>query len=184
MLNISYRNCSLTLESRNKKPWRFWALPTLNKIRDDVKRLIVEKNFPLNTMRALWRINIEAAEAGDIYLKTGCRGYWNKKTHRAVSEVEYRILTKTALWGQDQDVVPAVDAYLEELIDVIFFIVNSTHEVAPKADLDKVFRKKLAYNFTRPKQYGISPVISISTAREEGRHEFNHPEGCWCGSVH
>ncbi len=155
-------------------------MPTLNKIRDDVNRLIVEKNFPLNTMRALWRITIEAAEAGDIYLKTGCMGYWNKETHKPVSDKEYELLKLTA-YGVPVDgsgrpkVVSAIDAFLEELIDVIFFIVNSTHEVAPHANLDAVFDEKLAFNFRRPKRYGVASVTNLPT-QGEGSANFRESD--------
>ncbi len=150
-------------------------MPTLNKIRDEVRRLIKEKNFPLNTERALWRGMIEFGEASDIYLKTACKGYWNKKTHKPVSEEE--ITRGAALNG---DVVLAVDAYIEELVDVVHFIVNATHEPAPNVDLDKAFNKKLAYNFTRPKQYGISDQIKAEVnltvmPDAESVHELGAP---------
>jgi len=143
-------------------------MPTLNEIRDQVRELIRVKEFPLNTQRALWRGMIEFGEASDIYLKTGLEGYWNKKTHKAVSLEDIRNGIGRNGTGLDPDIVPAHDAYLEELIDVIFFVVNATHLECALADLDKVFDDKLAYNFTRPKQYGISKLIKAEVKDKTG----------------
>jgi hypothetical protein len=133
-------------------------MPTLNDIRDKVRVLIQEKGWPLNTERALWRICIEAGEASDIYLKTGLKGYVSKKTHKPLTDEE-------AFYTPASEKVLAKDAFLEELIDVVFFIVNSTHVECADADLDKVFNDKLAYNFTRPKLYGVSDKIKAEAAQ-------------------
>jgi NTP pyrophosphatase (non-canonical NTP hydrolase) len=43
---------------------------------------------------------------------------------------------------------------VEELIDVIFYVLDATRLIAPDADLDEVFEKKWAKNMTRPHRYG------------------------------
>lgn len=43
---------------------------------------------------------------------------------------------------------------IEELIDVIFYVVDASRLVAPDADLDEVFEKKWAKNMDRPFRYG------------------------------
>jgi len=43
---------------------------------------------------------------------------------------------------------------IEELIDVIFYVLDASRLIAPNADLDVAFEKKLAKNFTRPHRYG------------------------------
>lgn len=43
---------------------------------------------------------------------------------------------------------------IEELVDVIFYVLDSARLIDPRANLDEVFEKKLAKNFGRPRQYG------------------------------
>jgi NTP pyrophosphatase (non-canonical NTP hydrolase) len=43
---------------------------------------------------------------------------------------------------------------IEELIDVIFYVLDAARLIDPKADLDSVFDRKLAKNFDRPHRYG------------------------------
>lgn len=43
---------------------------------------------------------------------------------------------------------------IEELIDVIFYVLDASRLIDPKADLDDVFEKKLAKNMERPHRYG------------------------------
>lgn len=43
---------------------------------------------------------------------------------------------------------------IEELIDVIFYVLDASRLIAPTANLDEVFERKLAKNFTRPHRYG------------------------------
>ncbi len=42
----------------------------------------------------------------------------------------------------------------EELIDVIFYILDASRLACPHMDMDEVFAKKLAKNLGRPYQYG------------------------------
>jgi len=43
---------------------------------------------------------------------------------------------------------------IEELIDVIFYVLDASRLIAPEADLDEVFEKKWAKNMNRGYQYG------------------------------
>lgn len=42
----------------------------------------------------------------------------------------------------------------EELIDVIFYVLDTSRLACPNMDMDEVFVKKLAKNLGRPYQYG------------------------------
>ena len=42
----------------------------------------------------------------------------------------------------------------EELIDVIFYILDASRLACPTVDLDQMFKKKLDKNKNRPRQYG------------------------------
>ena len=43
---------------------------------------------------------------------------------------------------------------IEELIDVIFYVLDASRLIAPNTNLDEVFEKKLAKNYTRAHRYG------------------------------
>ncbi len=43
---------------------------------------------------------------------------------------------------------------IEELIDVIFYVLDASRLIDPNADLDQVFERKWAKNMGRPFQYG------------------------------
>jgi NTP pyrophosphatase (non-canonical NTP hydrolase) len=42
----------------------------------------------------------------------------------------------------------------EELIDVLFYVLDASRLACPNMNLDKVFQKKLEKNLARPYQYG------------------------------
>ena len=42
----------------------------------------------------------------------------------------------------------------EELVDVIFYILDASRLACPNVNMDEMFRKKLEKNLTRPFQYG------------------------------
>ena len=42
----------------------------------------------------------------------------------------------------------------EELIDVIFYVLDASRLACPKMDMDEVFKKKLEKHLGRPFQYG------------------------------
>lgn len=46
------------------------------------------------------------------------------------------------------------DETIEELIDVIFYVLDASRLVAPGADMDEVFERKWAKNMGRGFQYG------------------------------
>lgn len=43
---------------------------------------------------------------------------------------------------------------IEELIDVLFYVLDASRLIDPKVNLDDVFERKLAKNFSRPHRYG------------------------------
>jgi len=43
---------------------------------------------------------------------------------------------------------------IEELIDVIFYVLDASRLIDPTANLDEVFEKKLTKNLARPRRYG------------------------------
>jgi NTP pyrophosphatase (non-canonical NTP hydrolase) len=48
------------------------------------------------------------------------------------------------------------DETIEELIDVIFYVLDASRLIDPHANLDEVFLKKLEKNLSRPHGYGES----------------------------
>jgi len=42
----------------------------------------------------------------------------------------------------------------EELIDVVFYVLDASRLACPNTSMDEVFAKKLEKNFSRPFQYG------------------------------
>ncbi len=48
----------------------------------------------------------------------------------------------------------AVEETVEELIDVIFYVLDASRLIAPNANMDEAFEKKWAKNMGRPFQYG------------------------------
>jgi NTP pyrophosphatase (non-canonical NTP hydrolase) len=47
-----------------------------------------------------------------------------------------------------------VEETAEELIDVIFYVLDASRLIAPDSSMDEVFEKKWAKNMGRPYQYG------------------------------
>ena len=48
----------------------------------------------------------------------------------------------------------AEEKIAEELIDVIFYVIDASRLVCPTINMDEMFRKKLEKNLGRPFQYG------------------------------
>lgn len=46
------------------------------------------------------------------------------------------------------------DETIEELIDVIFYVLDASRLIAPDANMDEVFERKWAKNMSRSFQYG------------------------------
>jgi NTP pyrophosphatase (non-canonical NTP hydrolase) len=53
-------------------------------------------------------------------------------------------------WKKDRPTYETI----EELIDVIFYVLDASRLIDPRANLDEVFEKKLAKNMGRPYRYG------------------------------
>lgn len=51
----------------------------------------------------------------------------------------------------------------EELIDVVFYVLDTSRLACPSVNMDDMFRKKLEKNLDRPQQYG------------EGHRKKQHP---------
>jgi len=47
------------------------------------------------------------------------------------------------------------DETIEELIDVMFYVLDASRLIDPNANLDEMFLKKLAKNYGRPFMYGV-----------------------------
>lgn len=43
---------------------------------------------------------------------------------------------------------------IEELVDVIFYVLDASRLIAPEADMDEAFERKWAKNMGRPFRYG------------------------------
>jgi NTP pyrophosphatase (non-canonical NTP hydrolase) len=48
----------------------------------------------------------------------------------------------------------AEEKIAEELVDVIFYVLDASRLACPSVDMDEMFRKKLEKNLGRPFQYG------------------------------
>jgi NTP pyrophosphatase (non-canonical NTP hydrolase) len=46
------------------------------------------------------------------------------------------------------------DETIEELIDVIFYVLDASRLIAPNTSMDEAFEKKWAKNMNRPHRYG------------------------------
>jgi NTP pyrophosphatase (non-canonical NTP hydrolase) len=46
------------------------------------------------------------------------------------------------------------ESIAEELVDVIFYVLDASRLACPRVNMDEVFRKKLEKNLSRPYQYG------------------------------
>jgi len=46
------------------------------------------------------------------------------------------------------------DETIEELVDVIFYVLDASRLIAPEANMDEVFEKKWAKNMSRTFRYG------------------------------
>jgi NTP pyrophosphatase (non-canonical NTP hydrolase) len=57
----------------------------------------------------------------------------------------------------------------EELIDVIFYILDASRLACPNMNLDDVFAKKLAKNLSRPYQYGEGHREKESEKSQSGK---------------
>ena len=57
-----------------------------------------------------------------------------------------------------------VEETLEELIDVVFYVLDASRLIDPTANLDEMFEMKLAKNYGRPYRYGEEFRDKLSTS--------------------
>lgn len=110
----------------------------LNEMRNEIDRLVKQKGwgnnyyfFPFKLFYAM----LELSEAGEMWKKgkdTWQNGKWKNKSQK---EWEAKLA--------------------EELIDVIFYILDASRLACSNIDMDKIFEYKLEKNFNRKYQYGI-----------------------------
>lgn len=58
-------------------------------------------------------------------------------------------------------------AIAEELIDVIFYVLDSSRLACPSVNMDKMFQRKLEINRNRPYQYGEEHRLKPRTSKQE-----------------
>jgi len=59
------------------------------------------------------------------------------------------------------------DKIAEELIDVIFYILDASRLACPNLNMDNVFKKKLEKNLGRPFQYGEGHRVKPSEDKQK-----------------
>jgi NTP pyrophosphatase (non-canonical NTP hydrolase) len=107
-------------------------------MRKKIEKLVEKKGFGNNEYFfpfKLFYAILEIAEVGEMWKKGKNKwqnGKWKNKTYQ---EWEIKIA--------------------EELIDVIFYILDASRLVCPNVNLDKVFEHKYVKNLTREYRYGI-----------------------------
>jgi NTP pyrophosphatase (non-canonical NTP hydrolase) len=80
------------------------------------------------------------------------KGFYNKP-----EDIPKKLLFAFIELGEASDAWKKGDAQekiAEELIDVIFYILDASRLACPNVNMDEVFRKKLEKNLGRPFQYG------------------------------
>jgi NTP pyrophosphatase (non-canonical NTP hydrolase) len=80
------------------------------------------------------------------------KGFYNKR-----EDIPKKLLFAFIELGEASDAWKkgeAEEKIAEELIDVIFYILDASRLACPSVDLDAAFKKKLSKNRSRPYQYG------------------------------
>ncbi len=80
------------------------------------------------------------------------KGFYNKR-----EDIPKKLLFAFIELGEASDAWKkgeAEDKIAEELIDVIFYLLDASRLACPTVDLDETFMKKLRKNLGRPYQYG------------------------------
>jgi len=110
----------------------------LNKMREEIGKLVKQKGwgnnyyfFPFKLLYAF----LELSEAGEMWKKG--KDKWQEGKWKEATQIEWE--SKIA----------------EELIDVIFYVLDASRLACPNVDMDKIFEGKLRKNFNREYQYGI-----------------------------
>jgi NTP pyrophosphatase (non-canonical NTP hydrolase) len=114
-------------------------MPTLEEAKRQIGELVISKGFgntPEDFANKMLFAFIELGESGDLWKKG-----WKKAT------VKGKPFASKEEWE---------DALSEELIDVLFYVIDGARVLLPRENLDEVFNKKLAKNLGRPYRYGES----------------------------
>ncbi len=80
------------------------------------------------------------------------KGFYNKP-----EDIPKKLLFAFIELGEASDAWKKGDAeekVAEELIDVIFYVLDTSRLACPSVNMDEVFRKKLEKNLNRPFRYG------------------------------
>jgi NTP pyrophosphatase (non-canonical NTP hydrolase) len=80
------------------------------------------------------------------------KGFYNKR-----EDIPKKLLFAFIELGEASDAWKkgeAEEKIAEELIDVIFYILDASRLACPTVDMDEAFKKKLYKNRSRPFQYG------------------------------
>ncbi len=89
------------------------------------------------------------AEIGKLVV---AKGFYNK-----VEDIPKKLLFAFIELGEASDAWKkgeSEEKIAEELIDVIFYVLDSSRLACPSVNMDDMFRKKLEKNLARPFQYG------------------------------
>jgi NTP pyrophosphatase (non-canonical NTP hydrolase) len=80
------------------------------------------------------------------------KGFYNKK-----EDIPKKLLFAFIELGEASDAWKkgaSEEKIGEELIDVLFYVLDASRLACPSVDMDEMFAKKLAKNLGRPYQYG------------------------------
>jgi NTP pyrophosphatase (non-canonical NTP hydrolase) len=114
----------------------------------------------LLTLEAKPKLNLEEMKK-QIESLVIAKGFYNKH-----EDIPKKLLFAFIELGEASDAwkkgLPE-EKIAEELIDVIFYVLDASRLACPNTNMDEVFKRKLEKNFSRPFQYG------------EG-HRKKHPE--------
>lgn len=109
--------------------------------------------FPFKLFYAV----LELAETGEMWKKG--KNLWQNGKWKNVPQQEWE------------------DKIAEELIDVIFYILDASRLGCPHSNMDEIFKRKLEKNFGRKHQYGICDTYKqlLEILKEEKINDSNSP---------
>jgi NTP pyrophosphatase (non-canonical NTP hydrolase) len=114
-------------------------MPTLEEMKSSIGELVRAKGFgntPEDFANKLLFAFIELGEAGNNW-KKGAKLVGPDKQFKSYEELQ--------------------EATAEEIIDAIFYELDACRVAFPAINLDEIFLKKLAKNWSRPHRYGEDP---------------------------
>ena len=103
------------------------------------------------TLEAKPKLNLEEMKK-QIESLVIAKGFYNKH-----EDIPKKLLFAFIELGEASDAWKkglAEEKIAEELIDVIFYVLDASRLACPNTNMDEVFQRKLEKNFTRPFQYG------------------------------